>query len=83
MRRRGRGRYLLAIGALALVAGLIVAGATAQVVKKGNLDASRLTSHGYGMQEPIAENDTPDGRQKNRRVQFKILEKGPSAQRSY
>ena len=38
MRRRGRGRFLLAIGALALVAGLIVAVAAAQVVKKGNLE---------------------------------------------
>jgi outer membrane protein OmpA-like peptidoglycan-associated protein len=50
------------------------------LVKKGNLDASRLTSHGYGMQEPIAENDTPDGRQKNRRVQFKIVEKGKKSE---
>jgi len=44
----------------------------------GNVDASRLTSHGYGMEEPIAENDTPEGRQKNRRVQFKIVEKSSS-----
>jgi hypothetical protein len=29
----------------------------------------------YGMEQPIAENDTPEGRQKNRRVQFKIVEK--------
>jgi outer membrane protein OmpA-like peptidoglycan-associated protein len=46
------------------------------LTKKGNVDASRLTSHGYGMDEPIAENDTAEGRQKNRRVQFKIVEKG-------
>jgi len=45
------------------------------LTKRGNVDASRLTSHGYGMEEPIAENDTADGRQKNRRVQFKIVEK--------
>jgi OmpA-OmpF porin, OOP family len=53
------------------------------LVKRGSVDASRLSSHGYGMEEPIADNDSPEGRQKNRRVQFKILEKGPSAQRSY
>jgi len=52
------------------------------LVKRGNLDAGRLSSHGYGMEEPIADNDSSEGRQKNRRVQFKILEKGPSAGRS-
>jgi OOP family OmpA-OmpF porin len=46
------------------------------LTKKGNVDPGRLTSHGYGMDEPIAENDTPEGRQQNRRVQFKIIEKG-------
>jgi outer membrane protein OmpA-like peptidoglycan-associated protein len=45
------------------------------LVKKGNIDATRLTSHGYGMEEPITDNDTSEGRQKNRRVQFKILDK--------
>jgi OOP family OmpA-OmpF porin len=45
------------------------------LVTRGSVDSSRLMSHGYGMDEPIAENDTPEGRQKNRRVQFKIVEK--------
>ena len=45
------------------------------LVAKGNVASSRLTSHGYGMDEPISDNDTREGRQKNRRVQFKILEK--------
>ena len=45
------------------------------LVKKGNVASSRLASHGYGMDEPISDNDTPEGRQKNRRVQFKIVEK--------
>jgi OOP family OmpA-OmpF porin len=45
------------------------------LVKKGNIDATRLTSHGYGMEEPLTDNDTSEGRQKNRRVQFKILDK--------
>jgi outer membrane protein OmpA-like peptidoglycan-associated protein len=48
------------------------------LVKNGHVDASHLTSHGYGSEEPIADNGTADGRQKNRRVQFKIVEKtGP------
>jgi OOP family OmpA-OmpF porin len=45
------------------------------LVKRGNVDPSRLTSQGYGMDQPIDDNDTPEGRQKNRRVQFKIIDK--------
>jgi OOP family OmpA-OmpF porin len=41
---------------------------------KGSVVADRLSSKGYGMDAPIADNDTAEGRQKNRRVQFKILE---------
>jgi OOP family OmpA-OmpF porin len=48
------------------------------LVKRGNVDASRLTAHGYGMEEPLTDNDTKEGRQKNRRVQFKIVEKSSS-----
>ncbi len=52
------------------------------LVTRGSVGAGRLSSHGYGMEEPIADNGTSEGRQKNRRVQFKILEKLPSAGRS-
>ncbi len=31
-----------------------------------------LTATGYGMEQPIASNDTPEGRQRNRRVQFHV-----------
>ena len=44
------------------------------LVKRG-VAKERLTAKGYGQDVPIAENDTEDGRQKNRRVQFSILEK--------
>ena len=50
------------------------------LVRRGNVDASRLFSQGYGMEDPIADNDTPEGRQKNRRVQFKILDKTSSSE---
>lgn len=36
------------------------------------VDASRLTAAGFGESEPIAENDTPQGRQENRRIEFKL-----------
>jgi outer membrane protein OmpA-like peptidoglycan-associated protein/tetratricopeptide (TPR) repeat protein len=37
--------------------------------------ASRLEARGYGFTQPVAPNDTPDGREKNRRVEFKVLSK--------
>lgn len=37
------------------------------------IDRSRMTVIGYGDERPIAENDTPRGRQQNRRVEVVIL----------
>ncbi len=42
---------------------------------KRSIDKKRLTAKGYGPDRPIAPNTTDEGRQKNRRVQFNILEK--------
>jgi OOP family OmpA-OmpF porin len=36
------------------------------------VDASRLSSQGYGFERPIDTNDTPEGRKNNRRVEFHI-----------
>ena len=44
------------------------------LVKRG-IDAKRLTAKGYGQDKPLASNDTEEGRIKNRRVQFTIVEK--------
>ena len=41
------------------------------LVSKG-IDPSRLTSAGYGFDKPIATNKTPEGRQLNRRTEFKV-----------
>jgi outer membrane protein OmpA-like peptidoglycan-associated protein len=42
------------------------------IVSKG-IAASRIISQGYGETKPVATNDTDEGRQLNRRVEFKIL----------
>ncbi len=39
------------------------------------IDKSRLTAKGYGKTKPIADNETEEGRQLNRRTEFEILSK--------
>jgi hypothetical protein len=41
----------------------------------GGVPADRLTAKGFGWAEPIASNDTAEGRQQNRRVDFQPSEK--------
>jgi len=38
------------------------------------ISASRLEFEGFGLTNPIASNDTEEGRQENRRVEFRIIE---------
>ena len=38
------------------------------------VSADRLSYAGYGMDRPIAPNDTPEGRQQNRRVELNVIE---------
>lgn len=44
------------------------------LVDKG-IDKEQLTWVGYADSQPIESNDTPEGREANRRVEFKVLEK--------
>jgi len=39
------------------------------------IDANRLTYKGYGFEQPIASNKTEEGRQLNRRTEFKVISK--------
>ncbi len=43
------------------------------LVTKG-VESSRIQTKGYGESKPVAENTTPSGRQKNRRVEIVVLE---------
>jgi outer membrane protein OmpA-like peptidoglycan-associated protein len=42
------------------------------------VDESRLTSMGFGPDQPLQTNDTEEGRQNNRRVEFKIKRRDAS-----
>src|SRR5882672_7176207 len=43
-------------------------------------DASRVTSEGKGETEPVAKNDTPEGRRKNRRIDLIVLKPDAAAE---
>ena len=46
---------------------------TDYLISKG-IDSSRMTSIGYGLTRPVADNKTADGKRKNRRVEVKVIE---------
>jgi OOP family OmpA-OmpF porin len=43
------------------------------LVEEAGLDADKLVTKGYGEEKPIASNDTPSGRQENRRVEISVF----------
>ena len=59
-------------------ANLALSQARAESVRKALLDAganpSVLRTKGYGSERPVASNDTPDGRFRNRRIEFVVVE---------
>jgi OOP family OmpA-OmpF porin len=44
-------------------------------VGKG-IDGNRIATRGAGPDEPIADNKKPEGKQKNRRIEFKLIQQG-------
>jgi outer membrane protein OmpA-like peptidoglycan-associated protein len=48
--------------------------AVVAVLAKSGIDVVRLVPQGYGSERPIADNATLEGRQRNRRVEFSVLE---------
>ncbi len=50
--------------------------AVAEYVIQQGVPSYRVRYRGYGKRDPIASNDTPEGRQKNQRVEIKIVSTG-------
>ncbi len=48
--------------------------AVAEYLIVQGVDRSRVTSKGFGNEKPLADDSTEEGREKNRRVEFTILE---------
>jgi outer membrane protein OmpA-like peptidoglycan-associated protein len=51
------------------------ADAVKQALVARGIEADRLSTKGYGREVPREDNTTEEGRQKNRRVEFKIIQK--------
>lgn len=52
------------------------ANSVAMYLMRKGIEQTRVSSVGYGKRNPIAPNNTAEGRQKNQRVELKILETG-------
>jgi outer membrane protein OmpA-like peptidoglycan-associated protein len=48
---------------------------TRQAIVTQNINGSRLEAEGYGADHPVANNDTEQGRQQNRRIDVRVTEK--------
>jgi OOP family OmpA-OmpF porin len=48
------------------------------LVTKASIEKERLQARGFGSTLPLASNDYEEGREKNRRVEFNIIERDPA-----
>ena len=53
--------------------------AVATVLQAGGIDATRMTTRGKGEAEPVAENRTPEGKARNRRVEIYLTPAKPAS----
>jgi outer membrane protein OmpA-like peptidoglycan-associated protein len=58
------------------------ANAVRDAITAKGISSGRITTKGYGKQFPVESNETPAGRQKNRRVEIIILNEGVSAEQA-
>ncbi len=49
------------------------------LIQKESIDAAKLSAKGWGSEKPLASNDTEDGREKNRRVEFLVVDQDKQA----
>lgn len=49
------------------------ADAVRKYLVRSGVSAERIEAHGYGETQPIADNSTDEGRQTNRRIEFRVL----------
>ena len=49
------------------------ADAVRKYLVRSGVPAERVEAHGYGETQPIADSSTDDGRQTNRRIEFRVL----------
>ncbi|NUP07548.1 MAG: OmpA family protein [Polyangiaceae bacterium] len=53
----------------------------ADALMQRGIERARLVARGYGLDKPVGDNATEEGREKNRRVQFVVLKKGETKKR--
>ncbi|WP_245155539.1 OmpA family protein [Paracoccus ravus] len=46
-------------------------------IRAHGVNVTNMTAHGYGETRPVAENDTEEGREANRRIEFTLLSEAP------
>ena len=52
------------------------------LVEREEISSSRLSARGFGEARPLSDNDSEEGREQNRRVEFNIIQQEPEIQES-